>query len=171
MLMKLTEDQYPSYFGTYIQLVPEGNIVDMLTQQKKETAEALRALTETEWYYRYAPEKWTIKEVIGHIIDTEQIMSYRLLCAARGDQSALPPFDEQLYGRNAQYENWEISDLIAQYETTRTSTLLLIKNLSEAAWSRCGSLYQQPISALALAHIIAGHERHHWNVLHERYEV
>lgn len=163
------EKQYPAHFGQYIQLVEEGPIRERLIIQLEETKAKLEALNAHQWEHRYAPGKWTIKEVIGHIIDTEQIMCYRMLCIARGDQTSLPPFDENDYANFADYSRWEAADIMDQYVTVRRYTLGLIKHFTETEWKRMGGVSQHPISSLALAYIIAGHELHHWNIMNERY--
>ncbi len=117
----------------------------------------------------YAPEKWSLKEVLGHIMDAERIFSYRALCIARGEEQPLPGFDEQQYARVAGYDRLPVQKGLQQYNALRVSTRLLLEQLLDSAWTATGVSNQKPISVHALAYIIAGHERHHMGVIAERY--
>ncbi|MCI0414432.1 DinB family protein [bacterium] len=117
----------------------------------------------------YAPEKWSLKEVLGHIMDAERIFSYRALCIARGEEQPLPGFDEQQYARVAGYDRLPVQKGLQQYNALRVSTRLLLEQLLDSAWTATGVSNQKPISVRALAYIIAGHERHHMGVIAERY--
>jgi uncharacterized damage-inducible protein DinB len=161
--------EYADYYRTYVMLVPEGDIVQILDDQLKETKEKLGSLNEKESEYRYAPGKWSIKEVVGHMIDTERIMSYRLLSIARGETVSLPGYDENKYVEEANFDAQPLTDLLNHFAAVRKSTLQLIKSLSDEALTRKGTANGHEVTARALISIIAGHELHHRNIILVRY--
>ncbi|WP_422660948.1 DinB family protein [Paenibacillus sp. EC2-1] len=169
MMKRPSQTDYPAYYQTYVGLVPDGNLHEILLEQQQFTNNLISSLTDTQVDYRYAPGKWSIKEVLGHMIDTERIMSYRLLRIARGDQTPLAGFEENFYVDHAYYEKRSMDSLLVEYRTVRSSTLSLVRGLAEEAWERTGIANDNKISASAVAYIIAGHELHHLNVLKERY--
>lgn len=169
MKAKPAADEYASYYSKYTSLVPDGDIVTALAEQVETTLALLRTLTDEQGNSRYAPGKWSIKELIGHIIDAERIFAYRALRIARGDQTPLPGFEQDDYIPNANFDARQLADLAAEFETVRQSTLFLLRNLSEEAWLRRGVASDNPVSVRALAHIIAGHELHHMEILRSRY--
>jgi hypothetical protein len=129
----------------------------------------LRGLTETQAATRYAPDKWSIKELIGHIIDGERVFAYRLLCFARQDQTPLPGFEQDDYVRAGNFDNRQWSDLVEEFELVRRANLSLLRSLDEEAWMRRGTANDDEVSVRALAYIIAGHETHHMQILRTRY--
>lgn len=161
--------EYSTYYWTYIQLVPEGNVIDLLADQLEATLALVRQLSEEQAAYRYEPGKWSIKEVIGHITDTERIMAYRLLRIARGDKTELPGFNQDTYISGASFEQCSLQFLIEDLTAVRHATLTLLKGLSEEAWVRQGVASKSPFSVRALACVIVGHELHHRKVLVDRY--
>ena len=161
--------EYNPYYATYINLVSEGDIEQILSEQIKETVKLLKGLTAQQVHFRYAPDKWTIKEVIGHITDTERIMAYRLLSIARGEKVALPGYDDESYVLHADFNQLSVEELLENLEAVRHSTTLLLKSLNEDAWLRTGNANGSAITVRALAYIIAGHELHHRNIIRERY--
>lgn len=163
------ETEYAPYYGTYVSLVPDGDIIAVLSNQSAETLALLRALPEAEGSYRYAPDKWSIKELVGHVIDTERIFAYRALRFARNDQTPLPGFEQDDYIRNASFNDYSLSDLASEFECIRKSTLFLFKHLDSQAWMRRGMASENEVSVRALAYIIAGHELHHRGILHTKY--
>lgn len=169
MLKRPAEDEYGGHFGKYIQLVPEGNIVDVIAGQEKETSGLLDSLSEEQGHLRYAEGKWSLKEVIGHITDTERVMSYRLLRIARGDATPLPGFDQDLFMNHSPFGSWSLAQLAEDYRAVRNATLMLLRGLSEEAWSRRGTASGVELTVRALAYIIAGHERHHLGIVREKY--
>lgn len=171
MVKRPALEDYPAYFHTYVKLVPEGAIQDILLEQQKEIEILISAVSATQANYRYAPGKWSLKEVFGHMIDTERIMSYRLLRIARGDQTPLAGFDESPYVENAHYEQRTMKDLLDEYVSVKHATLTLLNGLVEESWDRTGIVNEQPITAGALAYILVGHELHHLNIIKERYLV
>jgi hypothetical protein len=169
MKAKPAMDEYAPYYSKYTSLVPEGDIVATLTQQVDATLVLLRGLPEEQGSYRYAPEKWSIKELVGHVIDTERIFAYRALRIARGDTTPLPGFEQDGYITNGNFDGRQLSDLASEFETVRQSTLFLLKHLNDEAWLRRGVVSENEVSVRALAHIIAGHELHHLEILRSRY--
>jgi hypothetical protein len=118
---------------------------------------------------RYAPEKWTIKDVLGHLVDDERVFAYRVLCLARGESAALPGFDENAYARNASAESRPLAAILDDYAAVRAATLALCAGLDRAGWTRAGIVNNYPATARGLAFHIVAHERHHLRMLRERY--
>jgi uncharacterized damage-inducible protein DinB len=152
-----------------VKLVPEGDIVQILDDQMKVTIDKLKSLTKEESEYRYATGKWSIKEVMGHIIDTERIMSYRLLSIARGEKISLPGYDENKYVEEANFDNQSLKDLLDHFVAVRQSTIYLINSLSRETLTRKGIANGHEVTVRALITIIAGHELHHRKIIIERY--
>ena len=164
-------DEHSSYYARYIERVPAGSILDVLRTQLSGTVAPLQNLDENAAGYAYAPGKWTIREVVGHIIDTERVMGHRALRFARGDQTPLPGFDENAYVPAAESNSRAIADLLAELATVRAATIALFGGLPANAWTRTGTANGAVCSVRALAYIIAGHELHHRALLGERYGV
>ena len=156
---------YAPFYESYISLVPEGEFLQILESQLQDWQRLLGDLSEPAADFRYAPDKWSIKEVLGHVSDSERIFAYRLLRIARGDQTPLAGFEQDDYVRTANSSARNRSDLLAEFAAVRRATITLVSSLSDAAWIRRGVANQREISATALAFIIAGHERHHWLIL------
>jgi DinB superfamily len=171
MNIRPSQDEYGGHFGNYIRMVPEGNILDILAKQEKETAGLLSEWTESQGNYRYAEGKWTLKEVIGHIADTERVQSYRLLRFARGDETPLPGFDQDQFMSCSPFENWNIVALTKDYRAVRQATLTLLSGLQEEAWSLRGTASNAGLTVRAVANVIAGHELHHIKIIREKYLV
>ncbi|MGH7682410.1 MAG: DinB family protein [Candidatus Eiseniibacteriota bacterium] len=161
--------EYAPYYGKYIELVPDGPIVDVLRSQMAQTLKLLRSIPEAKGSHAYAPGKWTIKDVVGHVTDGERVFSYRALRFARGDETALPGFDENLYAPQGQFGSRTLQNLTDELEIVRRSTVALFEGLPKDAAARKGTASNNPVSVQALAYIIAGHERHHVRILRERY--
>jgi hypothetical protein len=163
------EGEYNPYYGKYIGLVPEGDIVKTLTRQLPETLAILESIPEDRAGYRYAEGKWSVKELLGHLTDAERLFVYRALCIARGDTQSLPGFEEDDYVRGASFDSLPLAKIIAEFETVRAATISIFDNLEDAAWKRRGTANGSGVSVRALAYILAGHERHHRQVLNDRY--
>lgn len=161
--------EHVSYFGRYISLVPEGDIVTTLGIQIEGTLALLRGLPETQASFRYAPDKWSIKEVVGHVTDAERIFANRALRFARNDATTLPGFEENDYVRNSSFNDYPLADVANGLESVRRSTVFLFKHMTAEASLRRGKANNAEISVRALAYVIAGHELHHVNVLRTRY--
>lgn len=170
--MRPQPDEHSPYYSKYIALVPDDEltIAAHLADQHHETVDALRK-AKAKGDYAYGPDKWTVKEVVGHICDAERIFAYRALRFARGDSTDLPGFDENTYVPNSNAKTRSMEDLLEELWSVRAATLSLAKQLPESALSRRGSANGTPVSVRALLYIIAGHERHHLGVLRERYGI
>ena len=164
-------DEIPSYYVGYIKRVPETDPVMVCAAQIEETAALLRNLSDTDAMYRYSRGKWSIKEVVGHLADTERIMAYRALRIARGDITPLPSFDENAYVPVAKFDSRSLVDLVGELRTVRAATLALLRTFNADAWPRRGTASGKPVSVRALGFMIPGHERHHVEILRTRYGV
>jgi len=163
--------EHAPYFSRYIDLVPEDDVLTVLQTQSDQTQQMLASISEERSAYRYEPEKWSIKGVVGHMADTDRIFGYRLLAIARGDTNSLPGFDENAYAANSNFDRWSFRDLVESLALVRKSNLLVMRNLSDEDWDRRGVANGNPTSSRALAFMMVGHERHHVKVLRERYSV
>jgi hypothetical protein len=164
-------DEYGAFYAGYIARVPEGDILELLARQGEETQALLSPLPPERAAYRYEPDKWSVTEVVGHLTDAERVFSYRALCISRGDETPLPGFDEAAYVPQAGFERRGLPDILDELRVLRQSTLMLFRGLDDAAGLRRGTANGHPMSTRAAAYIIAGHERHHVNVLRTRYGV
>jgi len=162
-------NEYLAYYDRYVSLVPEGDILATLAGQMEETLRLLRGIDETKADERYAPDKWSIKELVGHLVDTERIFAYRALRFARNDPNPLTGFDQDDYVRGANFDDRLLAHLADEFEYVRRSTIKLFEPLTTEAWNRHGPANGDEVSVRALAFIIAGHELHHMNVLKTRY--
>ncbi len=161
--------EYSPYHDNYISLVKDNDVLTALDDQRRQMVLLLSGRTEADGDLRYAPEKWSLKEVIGHINDTERIMSYRALRISRSDATPIEGFEQDDYVRNAPFAHRPLSDLIEDYIAVRRATISLFRNLDEPAWTRRGVANKSEISVRALAYIIAGHELHHRRIIEEKY--
>jgi uncharacterized damage-inducible protein DinB len=161
--------EYNAYYGRYISLVPDGDIVQTLESQWPETKALLCTTQDERGEYRYADGKWSIKEVLGHLIDSERIFAYRALRIARGDATPLPGFEQDDYVKTANSDARSLASLIDEFSAVRRANVLMLQNFDPEAWTRMGTASNNPVSVRALAWIIAGHELHHRSVLKEKY--
>lgn len=163
--------EYAPFYAGYIAKVPDGDLIGVLEANLEEFSRTLGALAEVRGGFAYAPGKWTLKEVIGHVIDAERVFSYRAMWIARGDLAPLPGFDEKpwvpLSGANAR----SVADLLGEFRAVRAATLALFRHLPADSVTRRGVASGQEVSVRALAWIIAGHAIHHLGILRERYLV
>lgn len=159
------------YVGKYIDLVDSEDVIETLRQQAETVKNLYKSLSVDQQENRYAPQKWSVREILGHMVDTERIFAYRALCFARGEQQPLPGFDENEYFANANYGAQSLEQLLNQYTYVRLGTIALGESLPEEAQSRMGTASGNHLSARALFSMIAGHERHHLNVLADRYGI
>ncbi|WP_108672060.1 DinB family protein [Peribacillus acanthi] len=162
-------NEYAEYYTDYVKLVPDGTLLSILFELHNKTIHLLKDLSTEQALFRYGSSKWSIKEVLGHIIDTERIMSFRLLSIARGETVALPGYDENEYVKNANFDQQTIGNLLESYTIVRKSTLHLLKGLDEKSWIRRGVANNYEVTVRALAAIIVGHELHHLQILNDRY--
>jgi len=161
--------EYDSYYQRYIDLATEDDVVAALDAQSHETATLLNALSEQQASHRYAPDKWSLKQLVGHVIDGERIFAYRALCIARGDTTPLPGFEQEPYVVNGGADDRSMSDLAGELASVRRANVLMLRAFSEEGWRRSGTASDSTVSTRALAFIMLGHERHHLRVLRERY--
>ena len=161
--------EYAPYYERYISLVQGENILDTLDQQRRQTMLLLSCRDEEDGDFRYAPDKWSAKEVLGHVCDTERIFAYRALRIARADPTPLEGFEQDDYVRNGPFAQRPLSDLVEDFIAVRRATLSLLRDLDETAWSRRGVANKNEVTVRALAYIIAGHELHHRRILEEKY--
>jgi uncharacterized damage-inducible protein DinB len=163
------QGDYALFYENYVSLVPSGDFLEILRDQRRELVGLLSPLSEDQAEFRYAPGKWSIKEVLGHITDAERIFAYRLLRIARGDETPLASFEQNGYIKTGNFSARKLEDLLHEVSTVRESTICLVRSLDDAAWLRRGTASQKEVSVLALAFIIAGHDRHHRIILEKHY--
>ncbi len=166
---KPEKGEFLPYYEKYIDLVGSGDVTITLSTQMAETEALLRGLPASVATYRYAPDKWSVNEVIGHLIDSERIFDSRALRFARNDPTPLPGFEQDDYVNNSSYDSYPFTELASELRSVRESTVFLFKHLEEAAWMRRGIANGAEVSVRALAYIIAGHELHHREILRARY--
>ncbi len=163
-----SSSEYAAGNAEYVALVPEDDIVKTLEEQLAEVLALLRPVPEEQGNVRHPPYTWSVKEVVGHLTDSERIFGCRALRFARGDTTPLPGFDENDYARTADSDRCRLADLVAEFEAVRRSHLWLLRHLPEAAWTRSGEANGNVVSVRALAYIMAGHVRHHVAILRRR---
>jgi len=161
--------EYAPYYDRYISLVQGEDILDTLDQQRRQTMLLLSGRNDEDGDFRYAPGKWSAKEVLGHVCDTERIFAYRALRIARADATPVEGFEQDDYVRNGPFAQRPLADLVEDFIAVRRATLSLLRNLDEAAWSRRGIANKNEVTVRALAYTIAGHELHHRRILEEKY--
>ena len=162
--------EHADYASADIAAVPGDDAIDALAQLAEHTPAFFRALAEAaERGLTYAHGKWTLKEILGHLVDDERIFTYRLLCLARGEDRELPGFDEDRYAAHGEFTRRPLEDLLVEYSATRIATLTLLRGLPPAAWRRHGRVNGYDCSVRGLAFHIAGHELHHLRIVRERY--
>lgn len=161
--------EHPPDYAESIEQVPDGDIRDLLARENEETLALLRSLTAEQADSRYAPGKWSIKEVIGHLIDEERILAYRALRFARNDATELPGYESHTYPQYADFGKRTLSDLADEWEHLRKANVQFFRHLDEAAWGRSGVAAGARVSVRALAWFMVGHEIHHRNILRTRY--
>ena len=169
MITKPTDAEYPDFYSGYISLVPDGDVIKFLKKQKRMFMGLIDSIPEEGLLYRYAEGKWTIKQIVGHVIDTERIMAYRALVFSRGERQPIPGFNENEYVEKASFNKKDIMGLIQEFAKLRESNLLLIQNFSDEMIDRKGNANDFFFSVRAIIYIIAGHVEHHMNVIKSKY--
>jgi len=162
-------NEHPPYYTYYINLVKSEHGVKALENQIIEMQQFIGMVPVELEEYRYAEGKWSIKEVLGHICDTERILGYRALCIARGEQNELPGFEENQYVANANFNKRSLYDLAHEFSVVRESNIAMFKSFDKAVFDSMGVTNKQHVSVRAILFMIAGHEKHHINVIMERY--
>lgn len=169
--MRPTPDEHLPYFSRYITLVPGDDIVAVLAEQVAPLQASLRSLPGERAGFRYGPGKWSVREVVGHLIDTERVFGFRALWCARGATDPLPSFEQDDFVRTAGHDQYHIAELVDEFVALRESHVLMFRQMSPAAWTRLGTVGGGALSARAAAWIMAGHVLHHTALLRERYGV
>ncbi|MEQ2526339.1 DinB family protein [Bacillaceae bacterium CLA-AA-H227] len=153
----------------FVSLVPDGDIEEILSKQRTKTITLLSSVSEDLARKAYAPGKWTLKEVIGHLTDSERVMSYRMLAIARNESVPLPAMEQDQYVSAANFNKLSWEQLLAGFDTVRSNTLSLISTIDDVAWVRNGTVMNSPVSVGTIAYGIAGHELHHMKVINDKY--
>ncbi|MDF1503109.1 DinB family protein [Roseisolibacter sp. H3M3-2] len=161
--------EFAPYYARYIDQVPDGDVLELLERQLEETVAVADGFGEAGAAHRYAPGKWSVKQVLGHLTDAERIFTYRAVAAARGETGALPAFDENAYVERADFDARTLNSLLGELTAVRRATLAFFRGLPPETFDRTVVANNVPVSVRALAWIVAGHERHHVKVLRERY--
>jgi DinB superfamily len=161
--------EFAPYYGKYISLVKSDNIIATLEAQGRRSQDVYGSLTEAQSGFRYAPDKWSIRQMLGHVVDAERIFSYRALRIARGDKTPIEGFEQDGYVLNGPFEHCTLAELSDEFALVRRATVLLFRGLPAESWTRRGIASNNEVSVRALAYIIAGHELHHIEVLNQKY--
>jgi len=167
--MRPNKNDYPEYAQKYIELVVEDDIIQALHQTNKEMTDVINSFPQSKGDYSYAENKWTVKQVIGHLSDTDRIFAYRALAIARGETQALPSFDQDLYVENGNFNSKTLSEISYEYRLTRESNLLLFRSFDKSVYQNRGIAAGNEVTVLGILFMVAGHQRHHINILKEKY--
>lgn len=167
--IKPVEGEYLPYQLNYIKRVPDGDLLEILGNNIESTINFLNSLPEEKLNFRYAEGKWTPKQIIQHLIDSERIMTYRMLTFARNDKTELPGFEENDYAVESNADERTLEELTTEFKTVRNSSISLIRSFNDELLRRSGIANKGRITVSALVFVIAGHELHHMSVIKERY--
>lgn len=163
------EGEYNPYYETYINWVKGKDLIKILLSQIEEVRNFFEKMGEEKSKLAYAEGKWSAKEVLGHITDTDRVMAYRALSIARGEQASLPGFDQDAYVQTALFDEVPLVRLLEEFEMTRYALVSMLRNIPESTYANLGVANNVPVTVRALINIIAGHTIHHMNILRERY--
>jgi hypothetical protein len=166
-----SDGEFAPFYAGYVSLVPEDDVMGVLERQVSDIRIQLQACPPEREIFRYAPGKWSVREVVGHMSDAEKIFGYRALCISRGEQAALPGFDENHYVALSTFAQCRLAELVDELVLIREANLVTLRRLDAAAWQRWGNASGKPVSLRALAFVMAGHVRHHLSVLGARYSI
>lgn len=161
--------EYAEFYANYVSKVPGNDAIGVLESQRLQMVQLFAGRSERDGSFRYAPDKWTVKEVLGHITDTERIFTYRALRIARGDQTPLPGFEQDDFVKNGGFGERALASLADEFALVRAASIALFRSFPEEAWTRRGVASQKEVTVRALAFITAGHQIHHRLILEERY--
>ncbi len=161
--------EFASFYAGYVSLVPEADIMRVLEGQADDVRLQTRAFIPKREEFRYAPGKWSVREVLGHVTDAERVFGFRAFCFSRGEENALPGFEQDDYVARAGFDRCSLADLVQEFGQLREANLTVLRRLDDDAWRRMGTASGKPVSVRALAYIMAGHVRHHLHVLSTRY--
>ncbi|MBF9255566.1 DinB family protein [Pontibacter sp. 172403-2] len=162
-------DEYPETYQHYMDQLPEGDVMYLLDKHSTDLRHMFRHISDERAEQSYAEGKWTIKELLQHLIDTERIFTYRALCIGRGDKQLLPGYDENLYAYNSLANIRLLESILEEYEQVRRSSLLLFRSFTSEMLDQVGNANGKPVSVRAIIHMVAAHEMHHINILQTRY--
>jgi hypothetical protein len=161
--------EYAPPHATYVAAVPDGDVLSLLKKQNGETVRLLARIGEKKSRHRYAPGKWSIREVIGHLIDAERVFTYRALTFARADRNALPGFDENMWASSSNADSRTLKSLLDELKAVRAATLALFSGFTPEQIARTGIASGHQVSVRGLLYVVTGHERHHTKILRDRY--
>lgn len=163
--------EYQEFYETYVGIVPAGDVLAVLAEQERNLSERFGRLEATDASSRYAAGKWSVKEVLGHIIDTERVFTYRAMTIARGDSQPLPGMDQDLFAAGSNVDDRDLAEIVEEYQAVRRATLALFRSFDDQILARVGNASGFAVTVRGLVFIVAGHERHHLKILAERYGV
>jgi uncharacterized damage-inducible protein DinB len=169
--MRPSEKDYAPYYKGYIEKIKGDNILGILQEQLTTISDFFKNIPEEKGNYAYAEGKWSIKEVLGHMIDTERVFAYRAFCFARGEKQSLPGFEQDDYVKEGSFNKRELKDLVNEFTLVRKANLALFSSFSEKELNNRGSANKNEVTVLAVLFITAGHTLHHITVLKEKYGV
>lgn len=164
-----SQDEYHPFYENYVKTVPEGAFLSTFKHESAQTAKLLASLTEAQWDHSYAPGKWTIKELLVHMMDSERVFAYRCLRIARGDQTPLPGFEQDDYTPTSEANARTSQNILTEWTALRASTLAFLNNLTPTMIERTGTASGATVSVRALGYMLMGHELHHRNIINDRY--
>ena len=166
---ELDLDEYNHYYQPYIDMVGDVDVLDALKENHKALIPFIKGIDENKLSYRYAKDKWSIKEIVLHLIDTERVFAYRALCIARHDKTELPGFDQDAFVIHSYADNRTMDNLLSEYESVRMATISLFESFNQGVLSEIGTASNSALSVRAAAFIIVGHENHHLQIIKECY--
>jgi hypothetical protein len=169
MIGRPDPSEYAPYYGKYLTEVPEGDVLELLRRGIDETSDLLGGLDEAKALHRYAKGKWSIKEIVGHLSDTERIFAYRALRFARGDKTPLPAYEQDDYVFHGSFDARALSDLLSEFRAVRAASVALFRGMTGEMFARQGTASGFEFTVRAIPYILAGHERHHVGVIRKRY--
>lgn len=167
--MRPDKNDYAPFYAGYVDALEGDNGIDILVSQSTATQELLNSFSESKGNYAYAEGKWTVKEVVGHLMDAERIFAYRALCIARGEKNPLPGYEQDDYVKTGNFSKRQLFDLNYEFRLLRESNILLFRGFDEYMMNQRGIANDKEVTVRALLFIIAGHEKHHMKILKERY--
>jgi hypothetical protein len=166
-----TETEFASFYARYVALVPETDVLAVLEEQAEEIRQLAALVPAERETHRYAEGKWSVREVLGHLVDGERVFGYRAFCFSRGEAAALPSFDENQYVAAARSDATPLRELADELALVRRSNLVVLRRLEPREWAQVGTASGKPITVRALAWVMAGHPRHHVEILRQRYDI
>jgi DinB family protein len=169
MIRRPSEVEFAPFYAGYVSLVTEADIMQVLEGQAADVRQRTRAFIPAREQFRYAEGKWSVREVLGHMTDAERVFGFRAFCFSRGDENALPSFDQNDYVARSGADRCSLADLVQEFGQSREANLTFLRRLDDDAWKRIGTASSKPVSVRALAYIMAGHVRHHLHILSTRY--